>query len=104
MQSFTSNTVRVYYFILKCVSLWHQISCVCGDAFPFSRSASRKVSVCKRTEDEETILLLPDPLHEFVGSCHCQGLGPQWTEAEVELEAARHLQEASWNKKLGVTV
>lgn len=57
-----------------------------GDAFCSSRSVSSEGSVCERTQDEETILLLPNPLQQFVDSRDRQGLGRQWTEAEVELE------------------
>lgn len=75
-----------------------------GDAYRFSRSAGSEGSVCERTQDEEAILLLSDPLHQFVGSSDCQGLGPQWTEAEVELEATCHLQERNENNMLVVAV
>lgn len=50
-------------------------------------------SVCERTQDEEAILLLPDPLQQFVDSREGQGLSPQRTEADVELKATCHLQE-----------
>lgn len=67
--------------------------CVQGAALRFGRSAGSEGSVRERTQDEEAILLLPDPLQQFVDSRDGQGLRPQRTEAEVELEAACHLQE-----------
>ena len=53
----------------------------------------REGLVCERTEDEEAVLLLPDPLQQFVNSRHGQGLGPQGTEAKVELKATCHLRK-----------
>lgn len=50
-------------------------------------------SVCQRTEDEETVLLLPDPFQQLSNSRHGQGLGSQGTETEVELKATRYLRE-----------
>lgn len=65
--------------------------------FVSGRSAGSEGSVCERTQDEEAVLLLPDPLQQFVDSRDGQGLGPQRTEAEVKLEATCHLQERRWN-------
>ena len=56
----------------------------------FRRSAG---SVCERTQDEEALLFLPDPFQQFVDGRHGHSLGPQRTEAEVELEATRHLED-----------
>lgn len=50
-------------------------------------------SVCERAQDEEAILFLPDPLQQFVDSRDGQRLGPERTEAEVELKATCHLQK-----------
>jgi len=50
-------------------------------------------SVRERTQDEEAILLLPDPLQQLGDGRDGHGLGPQRTEAEVQLEATCHLQE-----------
>lgn len=61
-----------------------------GDVVCFTRSTGREDSVCERTQDEEAILFFSDPLQQFVDSRDSQGLGPQWTEAEVELEATCH--------------
>lgn len=57
-----------------------------------SRSGGGGSSVCQRAQDEETILLLPDPLQQFVDSRDGHRLGPQRTEAEVELETISHLR------------
>lgn len=70
-----------------------------GDAFCLRRSASSEGSVCERAQDEEAILLLPDPLQQFVDSRYGQSLGPQRTEAEVELKATCHLQEEGRTKQ-----
>lgn len=55
-------------------------------------------SVCEGAQNEEAILLLPDPLQQFVDSRNSQRLGPQWTEAEVKLEATRHLAKEREDK------
>lgn len=73
-------------------------------AFSDALCFSSESLVCERTQDEEAILLLSDPLHQFVGSSDRQGLGPQWTEAEVELEAACHLQERKRSTMVFATV
>lgn len=49
-------------------------------------------SVREMTQDEKTILLLLDPLQQFVDSRKGQSLRPQRTEDEVELEATCHLR------------
>lgn len=48
-------------------------------------------SVCLRCEDEKSIFLLADPLHELVDSTDGAGLGPQGTIAYVELKGAGYL-------------
>lgn len=55
-------------------------------------------SVCQGAQDEKAILLLPDPLQQFVDSRNSQRLGPQRTEAEVKFEATCHLAEEKGDK------
>lgn len=56
-------------------------------------------SVRQGTQDEESILLLPDPLEKFIDSRHGQRFGGQRAEAEVELEAVGHLQRETGHKR-----
>lgn len=56
------------------------------------RPDTSRTSVRQWTQDEESILLLPDPLEKSVDSRHSQRLGGHRAEAEVELEAVGHLQ------------
>lgn len=60
--------------------------------FCFRRSVGSKSSVRQRAQDEEAILLLPDPLQQLVDGRDGYCLGPQRTEAEVELKAICHLR------------
>lgn len=51
------------------------------------------LSVRLGREDEESVFLLADPLHELVDSTDGASLGPQGTVAYVELEGAGYLGE-----------
>lgn len=53
----------------------------------------QRLSVCLGCEDEESVFLLADPLHELVDSTDGAGLGPQGTVAYVELKGAGYLRE-----------
>lgn len=60
---------------------------------PSSDAGGQPDSVCEGAQDEEAIFLLPDPLQQFVDSRDSLGLGPERTEAEVELKATCRLQD-----------
>lgn len=52
-------------------------------------------------EDEESVFLLADPLHELVDSIDGAGLGPQGTVAHVELKGIGYLgegQDTCWEQ------
>lgn len=76
----------------KCIALTFR----CGSTADIStqpvgvRQGRHEGSVCEGAQDEEAILLLPDPLQQFVDSSNSHRLCPQRTEAEVDLEAAGH--------------
>lgn len=53
----------------------------------------QRQSVCLGCEDEESVFLFADPLHELVDSTDGAGLGPQGTVAYVELKGAGYLRE-----------
>lgn len=71
--------------------------------FGFRRQEARhhpdlSTSVRQWTQDEESILLLPDPLEKSADSRHSQCLGGHGAEAEVELKAVGHLQRETEHK------